>query len=76
MIAVQPEHGFAEEMAAKHSYWRLVRITAWILRWRIKKKRTGLLTTEELSRAELTWIKLVQQSSRESPKDVETICDD
>ena len=30
----QPEAGFGEEMAARHSYWRLMRLTGWIMRFK------------------------------------------
>ncbi len=40
---------------------RLLRITAWCLRWRYRRKRTSLqLTTEEISAARLTLLKLSQ----------------
>ena len=81
MIAqdTQPvETGFAEEMSSKYSYWRLVRLTGWILRFKSNcqgRKARGPLVTDELNGAEKQWIKLIQHTSRERPKDVETILD-
>ena len=76
---IQPEAVFAEEMAAKYSYWKLLRITAWIRRFKNNvgggQKTRGPLVTDELNGAEQQWIKMVQHISPEPPKDVETIDD-
>ena len=78
MLAQQklPEADFAEMMTAKHPFWKLMRITAYILRFKDNvgggPKTRGPLVTEELNRAEQQWIKLIQRISPERPKDVET----
>ena len=70
------EDGFAEMMTAKYPFWKLMRITAYILRFKDNvgggPKTRGPLVTEELNRAEQQWIKLIQRISPERPKDVET----
>ena len=49
------------------SYWKLLRVTAFILRFRTKcegiKSESKHLTTEEIQKAEKTWIKLAQESN-------------
>ena len=64
-------------MSQKHPYWKLMRLTGWMLRFKNNcekdQKTKGPLVTDELQRAEKQWIKLIQHSSQEHPKDVETI---
>ena len=72
----QPDNQFIEEMNQRHPYWKLMRITGWIRRFKNNCRghgTTGPLTTEELNEAEQQWIHLIQTASRESPKDIETI---
>ena len=74
----QPETDFIENMCQRYPYWKIMRLTGWILRFKSNcqgRKARGPLVTDELNGAEKKWIKLIQHTSWERPKDVETILD-
>ena len=63
------------DLLPKFSYWKILRITAWILRFRRNAsmktkgdKIQGLLTTEELDLAKMNWIKKTQKRHASSKK--------
>ena len=63
----QDTSGF-ERMLTKHSYWKLIRITAYVIRFAEhcrKRKKTNCLqlTSQETDEAEKLWIRKAQQSN-------------
>ena len=60
---------WANELLQKHEYWKLLRITAFTLRFfsncRKVTKLHGPLTTEEIEEAEQRWIKLAQRGCQQ-----------
>ena len=65
-VQVEQDASLVSAMLTKYSsYWRLLRITAYIKRFCHNcrgNRMTGPLTTEEMNAAEHTWIMLAQQS--------------
>lgn len=65
-----------DELLSRNTYWRTLRITAWVLRFKTNslaklkkiKKKSGPLCTEELVKAKQHWVKRVQ---RGIPDDME-----
>ena len=60
------------EMIQRFSYWKLMRITALIFRFQsncLKHKRSGPLTTDEIDRAETSWIILIQKEDLSEMKE-------
>jgi len=54
---------FMDWMLQRFNYWKMLRITAWILRFRencLDQRHKGPLTTEEINDAETLWIILMQ----------------
>ena len=66
-VAKAPESvlGIKEERFS--SYWWLIRVTAWCIRFihnlREKVKKKGMLTADEIRRANELWVKCIQQRS-------------
>ena len=64
------------ELLLRNTYWRVLRITAWVLRFKTNslanlkkiKKKSGPLCTEELAKAKQHWVERVQ---RRIPDDIE-----
>ena len=55
---------FMNEMLQRFNYWKLLRITAWILRFKtncLGQRSKGPLTTEEITNSETLWIILIQK---------------
>ena len=58
-----------DELLSRNTYWRTLRITAWVLRFKTNslaklkkiKKKSGPLCTEELVKAKQHWVKRVQR---------------
>ena len=65
-----------EELLSRSTYWRTLRITAWVLRFKTKslaklnkiKKKSGPLYTKELAKAKQHW---VERAQRGIPDDME-----
>ena len=65
MAATEPtiDPGFMQNMLERFNYWKLLRITAWIKRFRSNcsgNRERGPLKSEEINSAESTWIRLAQ----------------
>ncbi|XP_076284663.1 uncharacterized protein LOC143211104 [Lasioglossum baleicum] len=59
--AVHPEAGYEELLRRYSQLHKLIRVTAWCLRWRRPRTTPApTLHPEEINRAECCWIKLVQ----------------
>ena len=55
---------FMNEMLQRFNYWKLLRITAWILRFKtncLGQRYKGPLKTEEITNSETLWIMLIQR---------------
>ena len=58
-----------EELLSRSTYWRVLRITAWVLRFKTNslaklrkiKRKSGPLCTEELVEAKQHWVERVQR---------------
>jgi len=58
-----------EELLSRGTYWRVLRITAWVLRFKANslaklrkiKRKSGIICTEELAEAKQHWVERVQR---------------
>ena len=59
-------HDWGNSLIQKFSYWKLLRVTALVKRFadncRVKEKRKGPITTEEISSAETFWLRFAQEN--------------
>jgi len=68
MTNIQEVNGinaFIDKMTQRFNYQKIIRITAWMLRFKrncLKEGYKGPLQTSELKQAEVAWIRLTQQS--------------
>ena len=68
------------ETLNKHSFWKTMRVTAWIMRfvWNCKENKSeglaGPLTTPETDKAVHWWVKRAQESNMENSKGVNECC--
>ena len=64
MMPVTKETSCLHKLLEKHNLWKILRITAWIIRFVFnlpeKPKRCGVLSTFELQEAMKYWIKTIQ----------------
>ena len=57
-------NGFVETMSSRFDYWRMIRVTSWILRFKNNctgEKQVGPITAAETSQSERVWFRLVQK---------------
>ena len=62
---------FMNEMLQRFNYWKMLRISAWIQRFKrncLGQRHKGPLTSEEINKAETSWIVLVQQEGLSETK--------
>ena len=71
MMSVTKEASCLHKLLEKHNLWKILRITAWIIRFIFnlmgKPRRCGVLSTFELQEALNYWIKVMQNEALTDP---------
>ena len=66
MVQENDRHDWGNSLIQKFSYWKLLCVTALVKRFadncRVKEKRKGPITTEEISSAETFWLRFAQEN--------------